>query len=65
VVSTVTDAEQVLTVNDIARRLKITPYTVRTWLKRGRLVGFRAGPQQWRVTVEEYARFVANKDSAA
>lgn len=41
-------AEALLTVDQAARRLQIAPYTLREWLKHGRLRGIKLG-RQWRV----------------
>ena len=51
--------DQMLTVQDIARRMRVTPFTVRRWLRekrlRGILTGRRAG---YRIPLAEYERFV-------
>jgi excisionase family DNA binding protein len=47
------DADEVLTVEDVAARLKVHPETVRRWLRAGTLRGFRlgsgTGASAWRI----------------
>jgi excisionase family DNA binding protein len=40
--------ERLLTVAEVAVRLRIDPHTVRTWLRAGRLVGLKPG-HDWRI----------------
>jgi excisionase family DNA binding protein len=43
-----------LTVEEAAQRLKVTPYTIRKWLRQGRLRGIKvAGGQRWRIRAED------------
>ena len=53
--------ERLLTVNDVADRLRLSVFTVRELLKDGRLRGFRFGGTKagWRVTEEDLAAFIA------
>jgi len=50
-----------LTANEVARRLKVHPRTVKRWLNagllKGKLLSDRAG---WRVSEEELRRFMDN-----
>ena len=46
-----------LTVNEVARRLKVSTFTVRRWLNDGQLRGVQFGGR-WRITEEELARFI-------
>jgi excisionase family DNA binding protein len=41
--------EELLTVSDVAERLKVNPQTVRNWIDRGELAGIRVGPRRVRV----------------
>ena len=53
-------AEELLTVEDVAERLKLTPYTIREWLKAGRMRGIRLGSRRagWRIPLSEVDRFL-------
>lgn len=57
--------DELLTVQDVAARLKVNPETVRRWLRTGRmkgtLLGDRAG---WRILSSEVPRFLASTDNA-
>ena len=50
--------ERVLTVEEVASRLRVTPAAVRQWLRSGRLRGFKAGPKVWRTSEEALADFL-------
>lgn len=51
--------EEMLTVGEVAKRMRVSPFTVRRWLRerrlRGILTGRRAG---YRIPLSEYERFV-------
>jgi excisionase family DNA binding protein len=48
-----------LTVNDVAKRLKVTPLTVRRWLNAGSLVGIQLGDRAgWRISETDLATFL-------
>jgi excisionase family DNA binding protein len=51
------DPAAVLTVNDLARYLKVNPSTVYRLLKTGKLPGFRVG-SDWRLSKEEVERWL-------
>ena len=53
--------EQLLTVQQVAERLQVTEWTVREWLKAGRLRGFRLGGRKsgWRIGASDLQRFIA------
>lgn len=44
--------ERLLTPDEVAKRLRVKGYTVREWLRTGKLKGFRAGGR-WRVREED------------
>ena len=46
-------ADELLTVKEVAARLKLNPQTVRRWIRSGRLRGVRVGTRGWRVKAEE------------
>lgn len=53
-----------LTVQEVAKIFKVTPYTVRVWLKDGELIGTKMGrgsTGHWRITHEEVVRFANDK----
>jgi excisionase family DNA binding protein len=52
--------ERLLTVREVAERLRSSPETVRRWLRRGRLRGFRPGGTKlgYRVPESELQRFI-------
>ena len=53
--------DELLTVEDVAARLNVTPRTVRGWLTRGWLVGYRFGVERgtWRIRPADLERFIA------
>jgi excisionase family DNA binding protein len=53
----------VLTVKEVAERLRIHPVTVRLWLKDGRLRGVRIGGTKtgWRIPASEVDRILAGR----
>ena len=55
------DSRPLLTVRDVATRLRISEWTVRQWLRRGRLKGIRPGGTKagWRISEGELAEFIA------
>jgi excisionase family DNA binding protein len=59
--------ERLLTVQEIARRLAVTPETVRRWLRAGRLKGFILGSDKagWRVKERELAAFLSQMERAS
>lgn len=56
------EKEEMLKVEDVATRLDVNPYTVRRWLRDGRLRGMRlAGSAGYRIPMSEYERFVRDE----
>jgi excisionase family DNA binding protein len=53
--------ERLLTVREVAERIRSTPQTVRRWLRQGRLRGFRPGGTKlgYRVPESELQRFLS------
>jgi len=48
-----------LKVPEIAKRMRVSPYTVRRWLREGRLHGVLTGDRAgYRVPISEFERFV-------
>jgi excisionase family DNA binding protein len=47
-----------MTVEEVARQLRVSPKTVRGWLVQGRLRGFKLTPKVWRIQREEFQAFV-------
>ena len=53
-------SEDLLTVDEVARRLHVSTYTVRDWLRAGKLKGYKIGPTKagWRIRAAELDEFV-------
>lgn len=53
-------SDTLLTVRDVATRLKATEDTVRRWLRDGKLKGVRPGGDRlgWRISEDELRRFL-------
>jgi excisionase family DNA binding protein len=47
-----------MTVDEVARQLRVSPKTVRAWLGQGRLRGFKLTPKVWRIRREDFQAFV-------
>ena len=58
--------ERLLTVREVAERIRSSPQTVRRWLQQGRLRGFRPGGTKlgYRVREGDLQRFLAESDDA-
>ena len=52
------DEDRLLTVPEVAERLRISDYTVRKWLREGKIQGRRLGGAGWRVLESEVQRFI-------
>jgi len=52
---------RLLTVAEVAERVRVSEWTVREWLRRGRLRGTRPGGTRlgWRIPEQELERFLA------
>ena len=52
--------ERLLTVREVAERIRSSPETVRRWLRQGKLRGFRPGGTKlgYRVSESELQRFI-------
>jgi excisionase family DNA binding protein len=55
-----TQEREFLTVKEIADRMRVTEFTVRNWLRSGRLKGYRPGGTKagWRVRESDLDRFI-------
>jgi excisionase family DNA binding protein len=55
------EGEQLLTVDQVARRLQLHPATIRRWIKAGRLRGISLGSDRagWRIRRSELEQFIA------
>ena len=58
--------DQLLTVPEVATQLRVTPKTVRRWLRAGTLRGVRLGGKKvgWRIPQDEINRLVSLPGSA-
>ena len=54
-----------LTVEEVARQLRVSPKTVRAWLVQGRLHGFKLTPKVWRIRREDFQAFVTAAERQA
>lgn len=54
-----------LTVEEVARQLRVSPTTVRAWLVQGRLRGFKLTPKVWRIRREDFQAFVTAAERQA
>lgn len=59
--------EEVLTVPEVAKRLRISEFSVRNYLRAGRLRGYRPGGTRagWRVPATELQRFIKGAEEEA
>jgi excisionase family DNA binding protein len=55
-----TETDRLLTVSEVAERLRLNPETIRRMLRDGRLIGFRIGADSagWRVTEADLNAFI-------
>jgi excisionase family DNA binding protein len=60
-------SEHLLTVHDVAQRLRVSPGTVRRWLRDGKLRGSRFGGDRigYRVRETEVERLIASGETAS
>ncbi len=58
-------SERFLTVNEVAEQLRVSEFTVRNWLRSGRLEGYRPGGRKagWRIRASDVDRFLAQSKS--
>jgi excisionase family DNA binding protein len=54
-----------LTVEEVARQLRVSPTTVRAWLIQGHLHGFKLTPKVWRIRREDFQAFVTAAERQA
>jgi excisionase family DNA binding protein len=47
-----------ITVDEVARELRVSPKTVRAWLGEGKLRGFKVSHKVWRIQRQDFERFV-------
>jgi excisionase family DNA binding protein len=47
-----------LTVEDVAKQLQVSTYTVRRWLKSGKLPAIKLG-KEWRISPDDLEAFLA------
>ena len=61
-----TDASRLLTVKEVAERLRIPEDTLRIWLRQGRIRGFRPGGKKtgWRITESDLTEFIERRTNA-
>ena len=55
-----------LTVEEVADRLRVHPGTVKRWLREGALAGYRLGDRAgWRISQDDLARFLEERRGEA
>jgi excisionase family DNA binding protein len=61
------DEDRLLTVSEVAERLRVYPETVRRWLRAGRLTGIRLGGTKlgYRIAESELRRFISEGQGKA
>lgn len=57
--------DELLTVQEVAERLKVNPQTVRNWIDRDELQATRVGARRVRITESELIRFLNLKEESA
>lgn len=57
-------SDKLLTIDEVAERLKVNPQTVRNWISRGELPETRVGARRVRVTESDLGQFLKLKDGA-
>ena len=60
---TVPETDRLLTVPEVAERLRLNPETIRRMLRDGRLRGFRIGADNagWRISERDVAAFIQDR----
>lgn len=53
------EGENLLTVHEVASRMRVRDYTVRAWLRSGRLRGVKPGRRGWRVRAKDVEQRLA------
>ena len=58
--------ELLLTTEQAAERLQVSEWTIRDWLRTGKIRGFRLGSKRagWRIRASELNRFVREQEEA-
>src|SRR5215470_11397331 len=56
--------DELLTVKDVATRLKVSTATVRRLLARGEIRGRKVGGRQWRIAPETLTRYIEGEPNA-
>jgi excisionase family DNA binding protein len=56
--------DRLLTVDEVAERLRVSAFSVRNWLRAGQIKGFRAGGTKagWRIRESELQRYIAERE---
>ena len=54
---------ELLTVEEVAERLKIEPETIRRWLRAGNIKGVKINDTTWRILDEELKRFIESSQN--
>ncbi len=57
-------AGKMLSPEEVAERLSVTPNTVRAWLREGTLKGVKLGNKIWRISEEELQAYICREQGA-
>lgn len=52
------DDKLLFTPEEVARLLRVKPVTVHSWLRIGKLRGYKVGGKLWRITREQLEEFI-------
>jgi excisionase family DNA binding protein len=58
-------ADELMTVNEVAERLKVNQQTVRNWIDRGELAAIRVGARRVRIRREDFEAYLAGEHGSA
>jgi excisionase family DNA binding protein len=50
-------SQDFLTINEVAATLRVSPITIREWLRKGKMTGLKTG-KLWRIRKEDLQRFI-------
>ncbi len=56
------EGDTLLTPEEVAERLSISVYTVKDWLRAGRIKGVKVSPRLWRIKETDLQAFIDSLD---
>lgn len=57
--------DRLLTTNEAAVRLGVNPYTVREWLREGKITGYKIAWTRWRIKESDLEAFEAKRKTGS